>query len=257
MICINNCKKKVKNLFFHEKINYFLCTKCNYIFHKEKVSKNDYNLEYFNKFYKKNLKVTKNRNLEYQNDKNIILKFFDDRPKCKILDFGAGNGNFLKKFKSKKFIYEINSRVFHKKIKYLNINNIKKYKFDLIIIRGTIEHLSSLNNIKNILKSLKVNGLLFISATPNWYNLNNLLMPKKFSQLHKLHISQFDYVNLGLFLLKQKMFSIHLDFPYYDTPYKNLKRDYENIKNIKKKYIKISQPHVGNMLRAVYKKMEK
>jgi len=257
MICINNCKSKIKKIFIHEKICYFSCTKCKYIFHKDKINKNNYNLSYFNKFYKKNLKVTKKRNLEYQNDKKIILQFYDDKPKSQILDFGAGNGEFIKKFKSRKFIYEINTRVFHNKIKYLNYDHIKKYQFDLIKIRGTIEHLSSLNSIKQILKSLKVNGLLFISATPNYYNLNNLLSPKKFNQLNKLHISQFDYVNLSLFLLKLKMFSIHLDFPYYFTPYQNLKKDYKNIKNIQKSNIKICRPHVGNMLRAVYKKMEK
>ena len=67
-----------------------------------------YNKEYFNKNYFKNTAEFNLRKIQYKLDKKIILKHFKDQKSKKILDYGCGNGTFLKLFRSKKIGYEFN-----------------------------------------------------------------------------------------------------------------------------------------------------
>ena len=70
--------------------------------------KNLYNKEYFNKNYLKNNAEFNLRKIQYKLDKKIILKHFKEQKSKKILDYGCGNGTFLKLFKSKKIGYDFN-----------------------------------------------------------------------------------------------------------------------------------------------------
>ena len=84
----------------------------------------------------------KKRTKQYNLDKKYLLKNFSDKKNKKILDFGCGNGNFLKKFKSKKYGYEFNLEAKrNRSITYLEYKEIDLYKFDAIIMRGVIEHI--------------------------------------------------------------------------------------------------------------------
>ena len=76
---------------------------------------------------------------------------------------------------------------------------------------------------------------------------------KAFNQNNERHLFHFNPVNLTEFFLKLGLFNIDLSYPYYETPYKNLKRDFKETKKLK--FIKKSPPGVGNMMSMVFKKL--
>ena len=55
-----------------------------------------------------------------------------------------------------------------------------------------------------------------------------------------------------LFFLKHNFLNLQIAFQYDETPYKNHKLDFKNLKNMKK----VSPPHAGNMMTLVFKKMK-
>ena len=212
-----------------------------------------YNKIYYKKTYKDKNIMFKKREKQYNIDKKYLLKSFNDQPNKKILDYGCGNGEFLNKFKSKKYGYEINPNIQKKsKIKYLKTNEISKIKFDLIIMRGVIEHIPEFYSVcKKLFKSLKKNGIFFITATPNNLSLPYFNNPKKFHLNNERHIYNFNHVNLGAFFLKNNFLNTQVVFQYLETAYKNLNQDFLSLKKNKK-----STAHPGNMMTLSFKKMK-
>ena len=49
------------------------------------------------------------------------------------------------------------------------------------------------------------------------------------------------------------LYNLDTSFPYFKTPYQNLKRDIKSLKKIQS--VKNSPPYVGNMLNMVFKKI--
>ena len=261
--------KDITNFYTHDKILYRKCNKCNLIF-QHPIIKNEYkkiySKSYFDSDYNKKIetKLYLQRKIQYKLDSSHIKKYFQDTINKKILDFGCGNGEFLQFFKSKKFGFEINKSITPKKnITYLNYKTLRSKRLDLVIMRGSIEHLPEpLLALNKICKLIKKNGYLFITATPGSQNISMFLDKKNFNQNKKEHIYHFDHVNLSLILLRYFLFNISIDFQYYKTPYMNIKKDYrEQVKSLKSLYNKKKcQPKhyasPGNMMTLVYKKMK-
>ena len=259
-----NIKKKFSLKYIHENIKYFECNNCKFIFQNPIPGKNElskiYSNEYFKINYKKKNKEFLLRKKQYIHDKKIILKYFTDNTTKEILDYGCGNGSFLSLFKSKKFGYEFNINAkLNSKVKRLGLNDVFKKKYDLIIMRGVIEHLPDFDvKIKKLAQCVKTNGLIYITATPNTNNLTFFLSNKDFNQNHPGHIYHFNNVNLNLLFLKNNFLNLETIFQYSDTPYANFKKDYNylklQLKNYKKQIKKKSPPSSGNMITAIYKK---
>ena len=267
------CKsKKIKFLYKYENQNYHKCDSCDLVFQNPLPNisflKKYYNKEYFDNNYSKKSKQSKklvnSRNIQYGLDKKILMRHFKDDKNKNILDYGCGNGNFLAKFKSKKYGYEFNDEAkLNKSIQKTDLKKIKK-KFDLIIMRGVIEHIINFDEIVvQLVKKLKKGGFFYITATPNINNLSFFLSNKSFNQNRDLgHIYHFNNVNLSMFFLKNNLFNIETIFQYFETPYSNIKKDYElsktqlqNYLNSKNK-ISISPPGVGNMMTLLFKKLD-
>ena len=124
----------------------------------------------------------------------------------------------------------------------------------MIILRGVIEHLKNFKNItKNLVRRLKKNGQFVIMATPNSHSYAFVKNKKAFNQNNERHLFHFNSLNLTDFFLKMGLFNIDLTYPYYDTPYKDLNKDYKKLKKLASE--KISPPCVGNMLSMIFKKM--
>lgn len=255
--------KNIKFAFKSENLNYLKCTTCMLSFQKilqenvnivnKKVAK-FYDRKYFYKTYKEKNSMYKKRKIQYEIDKKYLLKNFKDNSNKKILDYGCGNGEFLKKFKSKKFGYEFNETVDKKKnINYLNLEKISKYKFDVIIMRGVIEHIPEFYKVlKTLFKSLKKKGIFFITATPNNLCLPYFNKPSKFHLNNLRHIYHFNHINLGSFFLKNNFLNTQIIFQYLETPYKNFNSNYLAMKTTQKK----SPSHPGNMMTLAFKKMK-
>jgi len=120
-------------------------------------------------------------------------------------------------------------------------------------MRGVIEHIPDFYLVlQKLFKSLKKNGIFFITATPNSLSLPFYLNPKKFNQNDSRHIYHFNHLNLGEFFLKNNFLNLQVAFQYDETPYKNYINDFYFLKNGKKKF----PPHPGTMMTLVYKLMK-
>jgi SAM-dependent methyltransferase len=269
---VKQCKfpklsSKINNYYTFKKINHRICKNCNLIFHypiNKSSYKKIYNKDYYQSNYTENSKLYHQRKLQYNLDKKEFIQFYKDDHKKKILDYGCGNGEFILKFKSKKYGFEINENIKkNKKINYLDLKNIQKNKFDGIIMRGVIEHIPNFAIIvRKLIKTLKKNGLFFITATPCSNNLSFFLNKEKFRLNDPGHIYHFNNINLSLFFLRYSLYNIYTSFPYHQTPYKNFEKDYKNQKlllnnfyNKKINNLKKSMPSVGNMMSIIFKKI--
>lgn len=159
----------------------------------------------------------------YLQEINRLQKFIPNHGR--ILDVGCGMGNFLDLFDSQRW-QKYGTEVSHyaiiraqkKGIKF-NFENKKNY-FDVVIYRGTLQHLNNpLFEIENRIKQLKKGGYLIFLATPNiggWYyrlfqDLPMLDPKRNFALFSDKTLSQV-LVNFGL---KIKL----VTYPYLNTPY--------------------------------------
>jgi len=258
----NKSKVKFSYTSIKDKIDYSNCKNCGLYFQTKinsltyKNLSDLYTKEYFKKGYTKEGKGGyANRLHQYLKDKEYIDNFYNNSRKNNILDFGCGNGKFLKLFSGNRFGFEFNKDVIvTSELTLLSLNQIKKKKFDLIIMRGVIEHIKDFKKILLILKnSLKKNGLFVILATPNTLSYTFIKNKKAFNQNNERHLYHFNYINLTDLFIKLGLYNLDTSFPYYKTPYQNFKNDIKDLKKIKS--VKNSPPFVGNMLSMVFKKI--
>ena len=195
----------------------------------------------------------------FQKEKFFIQKFTGLNKN--VCDVGCSTGEFLKsiKWSGPKYGLEVNERAileakkngirFNKNI--LNISNF----FDVVIFRGTIQHLDNpFNYLARTHSSLKKGGLVFFLATPNINSLHyrlfqdlpaldtkrNFYLPSKKSLIDLMKIYNFKFVGC--------------EYPYfnsgYDRPLMDLLSFFLKFFGLHNKNI----PFPGNMMNLVFKK---
>jgi 2-polyprenyl-3-methyl-5-hydroxy-6-metoxy-1,4-benzoquinol methylase len=221
----------------------------------------------------KDKKKTSQRAIQYKIDKQFIENFISSG---KVLDIGCSGGFFLNELsnKFKKFGVELDeAAVDYAKRKYSFGKNIMKCSleefkfprnsFDLIVMRGVIEHLPLPDvNIKKVSYLLKKGGFFYIAATPNADSFCADIYREKWNQFHPIrHLYYFSVKTITRFLNKYGLELIAKDFPYLETPYADIKKDH--IAMIKAYLAKNdggfesigrSGPFWGNMMNLVFKK---
>ena len=215
---------------------------------------------YPNTYFKKRFLNDNIRIKSFQKEKNFICKFTSINKK--VCDVGCSTGEFLEtlKWKGPKYGLEINKKAiqrakesgikFHKNI--LNVNNF----FDVIIFRGTIQHLDDpFNYLAKAHKSLKKGGFVFFLATPNI----NSFHYKLFNDLPALDAKRNFYLPSKLSLIN--LMKIY-NFKFIDSEYPYLKSGYEKpLKNFLCFFLRIfglykqNIPFPGNMMNLVFKKI--
>ena len=216
------CKKKeernnsyIFKLKFKNKIyDYYKCAKCK-IYYVNPIPSNDdlkniYNQDYYSSFY---MKETKEDNdfLRFYNKIKKYINFND-----KILDYGCGDGKFLKILNDKKYnIYgadlptNILENLIKKKLNIIPFQNLLKFEneFQLIYLRDVFEH--SHNPIKLIddLDKLLINkGYLIIDGPveKNFSIINFLIILNyKFKKLFNNNVYENPPYHLSLYSKKQ------------------------------------------------------
>ena len=197
-------------IFFNCAILY--CNNCKYFF-----KQNNYE-------YKKNLKkIYKNYKIEpefntetnflsntkiYTRSDSIIdflkkKKMLGGTSKIKILDYGIGNGELIKKLSSRtrNIIHGYDIKVSPKLKNQKNfqtfskLKDLTKNKYDLIFMIHVIEHITDFNKLFKIINKIsKKNTILFIQAP----NINNYLI----DLLIYDHVSHFNMNSLSRLFLK-------------------------------------------------------
>jgi len=275
-ICCGNKKFSNWTSLFNAKFNTQKCSVCGFIFMNPFTSDRGLSFYYNNYIDKRRLSNKKKmllREKQYELDAQFIKKYVKSG---KLLDIGCSGGFFLKKLPKSFEKYGIDLDV--EAINYANKNSKfkgnliggdflkQKYKnnyFDVITMRGTIEHLSNPEKyLKKITKILKPGGKLFIIATPNGSSIGAKIFKKHWTLYHPIqHLSHFSMNNLELFFKKYNLNQYSYEYPYIGTPYENFFKDLLNhlyclikltISNDKN--IMNTPPFFGNMISACFTK---
>lgn len=211
------------------------------------------------------------RKIMYEIDRNWIARFVD---KGTVLDVGCSGGQFLSTFDPKKWDrrgVEIDKNAAEHakkeygipvKVGYFPEINFEE-KFDLVMMRGVIEHFSDpIGVLKKCAEVLKPGGYLFITATPSGDSFAFYVYREKwhlFTPLAHLHFFSVDL--LTRVLNKFGLSLIERHYQYEETPYANPKEDFVKIKNDiilsyldKHDQIDTSPSFPGSIMTAVWQK---
>ena len=270
LICQTDSNGKTRNVWARDKYFKALeCKKCGYISVEPSLTPEGLKIYYQNNMGRRieNIKKMKLRYSQYQIDKDFLEKFITNG---NVLDVGCGGGIFLSrlnknfnkfgidldessiKFAKKKFNYDF-------RIEQLGEDTFKKKTFDLIIFRGVIEHIYNPKKIiKRAIGLLKRKGKLFFCATPNGNSFCADIFREKWNLWHPIqHINIFTVKTLHKLCGEKKFNVLAEDYPYLNTPYENLEKDYKKITKFllskRKKNMK-SPAFWGNMLSLILEK---
>lgn len=216
---------------------------------------------------------TKQRQVQYQIDRDFIQTHVSSG---KVLDVGGSGGFFLNVLSNnfEKHGIELDAEaVKYTKSNYSFGDNYHRIDlqdapyadcfFDLIIMRGVLEHLPDpLSALKKVARLLKKEGYFYIAATPNVNSFSANLYREKWNQFHPIrHIFYFDPRTLAKLCAFVGLKIIAKDFPYLETPYANVAQDhYKVLKAVEFKNnnqfsgVGRSPAFWGNMMNLIFRK---
>ena len=220
-----------------------------------------------------NEKKMQQRSIQYEDDVKFIEKFVNSG---KMLDVGCSGGFFLENFNSnfEKFGIEIdpeavkfaNEKTFHNgqvKVECGTIEDIKfQEKFDLIVMRGSIEHVPNpVDSISRVADNLNKNGYFYITATPNANSFSAEIYRDKWTLFHPVqHLWHFSEQTLELICNRFGLELLAAHYPYLGTVYENVRddllrvaKDIEISENLNEE-LDISPPFFENMMSLVFRK---
>lgn len=166
---------------------------------------------------------------QYKLDSIFIRRFINSGNVC---DVGCGTGEFLRYLKFNGNLYGMETNLMAKK-KASNLISFKKNifteknYFDLVIFRGTIQHVDTpFLMLQKAYESLKDGGYIIFLATPNagsiLYRLKqnlpflesayNFYIPSEKTLTNALRNFSFEFQMV--------------EFPYWNTPYRNFFKDH-------------------------------
>ena len=213
------------------------------------------------------------RKIMYKIDHDWITKFINHG---KMLDVGCSGGQFLSVFDSKKWErqgveIDKDAAEFAKSeydipvsIGYFPEISFEE-KFDLVVIRGVIEHFSDpISVLKKCAEVLKPNGFLFITATPVGNSFAFDVYREKwhlFTPLAHIHFFTVDLLSRVLKTFGMSLIDQH--YQYEETPYANPEKDFAKIQEDiiliskgKQDEIEKSVTFSGSMMTAVWQKIQ-
>ena len=182
------------------------------------------------KKYSQENKTKELRERMYTNEFKRVKNYFDLKIGGNVLDIGCGTGDFLELFGDNwnKYGIEISEKL--KKIlrekRIITNFEFKENFFDIIIFRGTIQHIPDpISKIEKCYYWLKKGGGIVFLATPN----TNSLVYKLFNDLPML-AEEFNFLLPSDKMLKQiltnfRFRNIKFYYPYGETPYAKPFRD--------------------------------
>lgn len=174
------------------KVKYKICTNCGFIFFSPRCEEKDYEVKF---------DVINNLSTDIINEKETYSKTYDDKKAflihkrlsnlrkiedLAIIDIGGAQGLYLKYFLADNTCYVVDyvKHDLQKGVKYLckSSQDIpESIKADIVLFCHTLEHvLDPAEEIKNIKRVLKPNGLLYIEVPPGCWqqeykNIGNLV----------------------------------------------------------------------------------
>ena len=254
-----------------------ICKNCGFIFMNPQLSitgLQEFYCNYIGETRLNNCKKMKQRSFQYKMDVNILKRFAENG---KLLDIGCSGGYFLKEIPDtfEKFGTELDPFAIELAKKNLNISSRNLYlgdvldcsfsvsSFDVITMRGVIEHVPEpRKTIEKISSLMKSGALFYICATPNGASFSASLYKKDWNLFHPIeHLWHFSEKNLSLLTNDYDLKLIWSEYPYIGTPYEKINDDInlinKKIENNKLNKIDntISPPFFENMMSLIYRKL--
>lgn len=184
-----------------------------------------YEAEYF-----EDKELARKREKMYLQEFTQLKKYFDINKGGNVLDVGCGTGGFLSLFVTgwKKYCIEISdfAREISPKKGIITDFELKDNFFDLIIFRGTIQHIPDpISKIGNVITGLKKGGVLVFLVTPN----TNSIYYKLFNTLTMLG-ERYNFLLPSDIMLRQILIKFGFkvkafEYLYRNTPYARPMRD--------------------------------
>lgn len=254
------------------------CDKCGFVWINPNLTEEGlgkYYQDYIGMRFKDEAK-TKQRQIQYQIDKNFLETYISSG---KVLDVGCSGGFFLNTLSDKfeKYGIELDAEAvkyaksnyaFGKNIHDINLEEapFSNGYFDLIIMRGVIEHLPDPKGaLKKVSELLKERGYFFIAATPNVDSFCANLYREKWNQFHPIrHLFYFSPATFSKMCISANLKLIAKDFPYLETPYADVEKDHLEVlsaiqlkNNNQFDKVQRSRAFWGNMMSLIYKKVRR
>lgn len=211
------------------------CNNCGLIYINPRIKSEQLN-EFYQDYFANRIFGLKERMAMYKIDIKDLEK---EKRGGKILDVGCDGGFFLNSLGNywEKYGCELNINACQYAKKEFGLDNIfagdlleidlPEDFFDVVHIRGTIEHLKDpRSNLEKMYKLLKNDGLLSVSTTPNIDSLAARIFKSKF-RLAKgdEHIYYFSPKTIAKMLELTGFKVKRIFYPYFNTPYSCFYRD--------------------------------
>lgn len=258
--------------FFGQETTLYKCINCGHGFHGNLYSEAQFQDMYKSQYAEDYISVQsesfQQRQIQYQQDVDLLLaneKFESPR----VLDFGCSSGLYLQAMPDHwdKSGFEVNPihlahlQKNHKQIKVYSELSLIQGKFDLITLRGVIEHLPDHSQLLGFIdKHLAPGGCIYISATPDFSSPCATLYKNQWNQLFcPEHIHQFTPASLSILLARCGLAMRGLHHPYLSTPYADWQKDSRLFLNAFKKSSDLQPQKIskhafcGNMMSAIFR----
>lgn len=273
--CVVCGNKKYTHWGKHSDINIVKCAECNFVWANPRPTDNVISDFYSNypsfRGNNDNKELGDKRQIQYIADRDLIYNMFIGENNIKVLDFGCHDGLFLDTFDKRfdKHGVEIGADAVDWAKKNLDFGaNVhacdivdapyENDTFDLIIMRGVIEHLTYPDIcMQRVSDLLRPGGLLYILATPNIGGFIGRTFGSRWKHVNPPeHLLFFSDYTLERYLKKFDFEMILKQFPYEKTPYENVGSDVARIRGLLENDSdeEIDIPFYNSMMSAVFYK---
>ncbi len=250
----------------------YKCGDCGLVYHNLQLNREGRDLFYEDGYFE----LQNNHEDSIARDKmyEVEIGFLEKHLKSgKILDVGCGGGFLLNKFGEswEKYGIEFDEKAAKHAREVFNLNitqgeaNEAEFQdnyFDVIVLRGVIEHMADPKTmIAQLVKWLKTGGLIYITATPNAESLCAELYRDKwklFTADHQLHFPKRTVIDLfktlNLSLLDSTYFYLETPYAHEIEDYKKIIEDARLLSTGDGNEVTSSPAFYGNMLSLIFKK---
>lgn len=153
-----------------------------------------------------------------------------------VLDIGCSSGSFLDAMpdKWKKSGTEVNSAYLSKLAQErpgwnvtASLSRFGEQKFDLITLRGVIEHIQNHDElVAFVRRAISPGGYVFVTATPDFSSPAAVLYNEMWNQIIcPEHVHQFTHASLVLLLATSGLSPVSISHPYRNSVYANPNAD--------------------------------